>query len=141
MSNVLLSVASLGKRFGGFVALSEVNLEVMTGERLGLIGPNGSGKSTFVDCLCGALRNEAGEIIFGGQNLNGMPAYQRTRLGIARSFQLPRPFSTLTLAENVSVPILYAANAKGAPLTTDVRRRSEALLDLVGLLSSRQQTC
>jgi branched-chain amino acid transport system ATP-binding protein len=134
MSNVLLSIAGLGKRFGGFIALSDVNLEVIEGERLGLIGPNGSGKSTLVNCVCGALRNETGQMMFGGHKLNGMPAYQRTRLGIARSFQLPRPFSTLTLAENVGVPLLYATSTKRAWAITEQRQRCEALLDLVGLL-------
>ena len=88
-----------------------IELEVARGERLGLIGPNGSGKSTLVNCLSGTLRNEAGTVRFDGHRLDGMPAHQRTRLGLARSFQLPRPFGTLTLAENLRIPILYAANA------------------------------
>ena len=61
MSGPLLTVTGLGKRFGGFVALSDVNLEVAAGQRLGLIGPNGSGKSTLVNCLCGTLRNDTGQ--------------------------------------------------------------------------------
>jgi branched-chain amino acid transport system ATP-binding protein len=134
MSNVLLTVAGLGKRFGGFIALSEVGLQVMEGERLGLIGPNGSGKSTLVNCLCGTLHNDTGQITFGGYKLNGMSAHRRTRLGIARSFQLPRPFPTLTLAENVRVPILYAADIKRDRVVTDPRQRCEELLDMVGLL-------
>lgn len=105
MSNALLTVAGLGKRFGGFIALSDIELEVVQGERLGLIGPNGSGKSTLVNCLCGTLRNDSGQVTFGGHRLDGLSAHRRTRLGIARSFQLPRPFPTLTLAENVRVPI------------------------------------
>ena len=134
MSNALLRVTGLGKRFGGFVALSDVDLHVAEGERLGLIGPNGSGKSTLVNCLCGTLRNHVGEVSFGGHQLNGLSAYQRTRLGLARSFQLPRPFPTLTLAENVRVPILYAADVKPGRVTADPRRRCEELLDMVGLL-------
>jgi branched-chain amino acid transport system ATP-binding protein len=134
MSNVLLTVAGLGKRFGGFIALSEVELQVKEGERLGLIGPNGSGKSTLVNCLCGTLHNDTGQVTFGGYKLNGMSAHQRTRLGIARSFQLPRPFPTLTLAENVRVPILYAADIKRDRVVTDPRQRCEELLDMVGLL-------
>ncbi|WP_158927098.1 ABC transporter ATP-binding protein [Acidisphaera sp. S103] len=134
MSNVLLTVAGLGKRFGGFVALSEVALQIVEGERLGLIGPNGSGKSTLVNCLCGTLHNDSGQVTFGGRKLNGLSAHQRTRLGIARSFQLPRPFPTLTLAENVRVPILYTANIKRGRVVADPRQRCEELLDLVGLL-------
>jgi len=134
MSNTLLSVAGLGKRFGGFTALNDVDLDVAEGERLGLIGPNGSGKSTLVNCLCGTLRNDMGKVTFGGHALNGMAAHRRTRLGMARSFQLPRPFTTLTLAENIRVPILYAANVKTGGHAVDPRERCDALLDMVGLL-------
>jgi branched-chain amino acid transport system ATP-binding protein len=134
MSNALLTVAGLGKRFGGFIALSDVDLQVAEGERLGLIGPNGSGKSTLVNCLCGTLRNDTGQVIFNGHKLDGLSAHQRTRLGMARSFQLPRPFPTLTLAENVRVPILYAADVKVGRIVVDPRERCDELLDLVGLL-------
>ena len=135
MSDALLTVSGLGKRFGGFVALADVELRVKEGERLGLIGPNGSGKSTLVNCLCGTLRNDTGDVIFDGHRLNGLSAHQRTRLGVARSFQLPRPFSTMTLAENIRVPILYAADVKSGRTVTDPRRRCEELLDMVGLLA------
>jgi branched-chain amino acid transport system ATP-binding protein len=135
MSDAILTVAGLGKRFGGFVALAEVQLQVAEGERLGLIGPNGSGKSTLVNCLCGTLRNDTGKVTFRGHELNGLSAHQRTRLGIARSFQLPRPFPTLTLAENVRVPILYAADVKAGRLAQDPLQRCEELLDMVGLLA------
>ena len=108
----LLQVAGLGKRFGGFVALDGIDLEVRRGERLGLIGPNGSGKSTLVNCICGTLRNEQGSVRFAEEPMDGLAAHQRTRLGLARSFQLPRPFASLTLAENVRMPILYAVNAR-----------------------------
>jgi branched-chain amino acid transport system ATP-binding protein len=134
MSEVLLTVAGLGKRFGGFIALADVDLEVAEGERLGLIGPNGSGKSTLVNCLCGTLQNDTGQVTFGGDKLNGLSAHQRTRRGMARSFQLPRPFPTLTLAENIRVPILYAADVKTGRIVIDPRQRCEELLDMVGLL-------
>jgi branched-chain amino acid transport system ATP-binding protein len=133
--DALLTITGLGKRFGGFVALSDVELHVAEGERLGLIGPNGSGKSTLVNCLCGTLRNDAGEVVFSGRALNGLSAHQRRRLGMARSFQLPRPFPTLSLAENVRVPILYATNPKVGRIVTDPRQRCEELLDMVGLLA------
>ena len=93
MAAQLLEVERLSKRFGGFVALDDINLAVTAGERVGLIGPNGSGKSTLVNCLCGTLVNEAGAVRFEGRNLAGQSAHQRTRLGMARSFQLPRPFA------------------------------------------------
>ena len=109
----LLQVDGVGKRFGGFTALQDIELEVRPGERLGLIGPNGSGKSTLVNCICGTLRNETGSVSFAGEGLDGLTAHERTRRGLARSFQLPRPFGSLTLAENLRIPILYAVNARG----------------------------
>jgi len=131
----LLEIAALGKRFGGFVALDGIDLEVRAGERLGLIGPNGSGKSTLVNCISGTLRNESGAVRFGGQDLNGLKAFQRTRLGLARSFQLPRPFRSMTVAENMRIPLLYTVNARpGAHLGNDaIAARCVELLRLVGL--------
>ncbi len=109
----LLQVDNLGKRFGGFVALENISLSVPAGERLGLIGPNGSGKSTLVNCICGTLRNEQGVVRFDGRKLDGLDAHQRTRLGLSRSFQLPRPFVSLSLADNIRVPLLYTVASRG----------------------------
>ena len=102
----LLHVHNISKRFGGFVALDGIELEVQPGERLGLIGPNGSGKSTLVNCICGALQNEQGSVHFDGHAVDGLAAHQRTHRGLARSFQLPRPFVSLNLADNLRVPML-----------------------------------
>jgi branched-chain amino acid transport system ATP-binding protein len=129
----ILQVSGLGKRFGGFVALADVELEVGRGERLGLIGPNGSGKSTLVNCLCGTLRNESGSVTFDGHTLDGLKAHQRTRLGLSRTFQLPRPFGTLTLAENLRIPILYAVHTRAGGGASDIDQRCMALLEMVGL--------
>src|SRR6059036_1316135 len=108
----LLAVENLSKRFGGFVALDGIALDVAPGERLGLIGPNGSGKSTLVNCICGTLRNETGSVTFDGRKLDGLAAHQRTILGLARSFQLPRPFHSLSVADNLRIPLLYAVKAR-----------------------------
>ncbi len=131
----LLQVASVGKRFGGFVALESIELEVQEGERLGLIGPNGSGKSTLVNCICGTLQNETGSVRFAGETLDGLTAHERTRRGLARSFQLPRPFASLSLADNLRIPILYAVNARssGAIAGSAIPARCRDLLDMVGL--------
>src|SRR6201999_3303241 len=101
MAGPLLEVTGLSKRFGGFVALDGIDLSVAQGERVGLIGPNGSGKSTLVNCMCGTLHNETGSVRFDGHVMNGLAAHERTHLGMARSFQLPRPFVSLTVAENL----------------------------------------
>src|SRR5262249_39958833 len=108
----LLDVHGLSKRFGGFGALDGIDLAVERGERIGLIGHNGSGKSTLVNCICGTLINETGTVHFDGTSVDGLLTHERTRRGMARSFQLPRPFATLTVAENLRVPMLYAVNAR-----------------------------
>ena len=135
MSAPILEVADLAKRFGGFVALEGIQLMVRPGERLGLIGPNGSGKSTLVNCLCGTLRHESGTVRFDGRVLNGLAAHERTRLGLARSFQLPRPFASLTVAENLRVPLLYTVNARPERklVASEIDARCLELLGLVGL--------
>ena len=133
--STLLHVSGLGKRFGGFVALEGIDLDLPQGQRLGLIGPNGSGKSTFVNCVCGTLHNETGTVQFDGHNIDGLSAHERTRNGMARSFQLPRPFASLTLAENLRVPILYAVNARtaGRIAPAAIAARCKDVLALVGL--------
>ena len=131
----ILEVDNLGKRFGGFLALDGVNLSVAPGERLGLIGPNGSGKSTLVNCMCGTLINETGVVRFAGESVNGLAAHERTRRGIARSFQLPRPFHTLSVAENLRIPLLYTCNARpGTHMSAaEIDARCAELAGFVGL--------
>jgi len=137
----LLEVDSLSKRFGGFVALDAITLSVTAGERLGLIGPNGSGKSTLVNCICGTLTNEIGTVRFEGATMNGLTAHERTRRGLARSFQLPRPFTSLSVTENLRVPLLYTVNARSGPhlSAAAVDERAAELLSLVGLADKAKQ--
>ena len=134
-AETLLEVKGLGKRFGGFVALDGIDLTIARGERLGLIGPNGSGKSTLVNCLCGTLKNETGSVTFDGRPLDGLIAHERTRLGLARSFQLPKPFHSLNLIDNIRVPLLYTVNARPGHRLSDeqVEARCRELLHEVGL--------
>lgn len=131
----LLEVENVGKRFGGFVALDGINMSVAQGERVGLIGPNGSGKSTLVNCMCGTLINESGVVRFNGESVNGLAAHERTRRGMARSFQLPRPFTTMTVSENLRVPLLYTCNARpGTKMTpAELDARCAELSGFVGL--------
>ena len=88
--------------------MSNVNLDVRSGERLGLIGPNGSGKTTLINCISGTIRNYTGDVQFNGASLNDLKAYQRARMGIARSFQIPKPFQSMTIKQNLMVPLEYA---------------------------------
>ena len=131
MEEALLQVKDVTKRFGGFVALDCVNVEVFPGERLGLIGPNGSGKSTLVNCISGMLRNESGSILFDGADIRGLPAHQRTRRGIARSFQIPKPFKSMTVLENLAIPLEYAAREWAHP--SQVIDDAMAILTQIGL--------
>ena len=108
----LLQVTNVSKHFGGFTALAGVSIEIAQGERFGLIGPNGSGKTTLINCISGLLRNESGTILFGNREISRLPAFQRTRLGIARSFQVPRPFHTMSVLENLLVPSAYVGHLK-----------------------------
>jgi branched-chain amino acid transport system ATP-binding protein len=99
-----------------------------------LIGPNGSGKSTLVNCICGTLQNETGSVSFDGELLNGTNAHQRTRRGLSRTFQLPRPFASLSLADNLRIPLLYTVAARGAAHSSAaIETRCVDLLREVGL--------
>ena len=131
----LLQVDQVVKRFGGFVALDGINLSVAPGERLGLIGPSGSGKSTLVNCICGTLQNETGSVQFEGRKMDGLAAHQRTILGLARSFQLPRPFHSMSVADNLRIPLLYAVKARSGShvAKADADERCVEYLRLVGL--------
>jgi branched-chain amino acid transport system ATP-binding protein len=109
----ILEVSQVAKHFGGFTALHSIDLKLNKGERLGLIGPNGSGKTTLINCISGALQNDGGSIKFEGRELSGLQAFQRTKLGIARSFQIPRPFRSMTVLENLMVPLAYVCGTSG----------------------------
>jgi branched-chain amino acid transport system ATP-binding protein len=123
MSEPLLHVTALSKSFGAFRALSDVNLSVGPSERLGIIGPNGSGKTTLINCVSGTLLPDAGRITFRGREVTRVPAHRRARLGIARSFQIPQPFTGMSVLENLLVPLDYVG--RSGP---DARARAAAVL-------------
>ena len=112
MAGALLEIDGVTKRFGGFTALNRVSLHVRAGERFGLIGPNGSGKTTLINCVSGSLPADGGRIVFEGRDITTMPAHRRTRLGIVRSFQIPKPFTSMTVLENLGIPLENAAHAR-----------------------------
>jgi branched-chain amino acid transport system ATP-binding protein len=112
MASALLEVQGIVKRFGGFTALNRVSIQVKPGERFGLIGPNGSGKTTLINCISGALHADQGRIVFDGRDITTLPAHQRTRLGIARSFQIPKPFASMSVRDNLGIPLEYAGHAR-----------------------------
>jgi branched-chain amino acid transport system ATP-binding protein len=134
----VLQVKALSKRFGGFLAVSRLSFEVRKGEILGLIGPNGSGKSTTFNLIAGALPPSSGSILFEGTEIAGMPAHLICRKGVARTFQIPRPFRKLSLLENVTLAAFYGAAGDIAP--GEARRRASEALDRVGLPSDAVAT-
>jgi branched-chain amino acid transport system ATP-binding protein len=134
----MLTLSSVSKRFGGFLAVNQVSFEVKAGEILGLIGPNGSGKSTTFSLIAGMFRPTAGSIRFNGEEIGGLPAHRVCRLGIGRTFQIPRPFRKLSLLENVTLAGYYGAG--GTIGRTEARRRAEVALHLVGLPADEAAT-
>jgi len=127
----VLSVKDVSKSFDGFLAVNRVSFNVATGEILGLIGPNGSGKSTTFNLIAGTLRPSAGSIAFENQEIAGLPAHRICRKGLARTFQIPRPFRRLGLRENVTLAAFYGG--RGVTSRAEAEAHAVAALDLVGL--------
>ena len=127
----MLTVEGLTKRFGGFLAVSQVSFQVREGEILGLIGPNGSGKSTTFNLIAGNLRPSSGSIRLDGAEIGGLAAHAICRQGVARTFQIPRPFRKLSLLENVTLAAYYGQ--AGSIGRSEAQRRAEEALGLVGL--------
>jgi branched-chain amino acid transport system ATP-binding protein len=127
----LLAVRGLTKRFGGFAAVSEVSFEIAQGEILGLIGPNGSGKSTTFSLIAGLHKPTAGEVLFDGERISGLPPHAICRRGIGRTFQIPRPFRKMSILDNARLAAYYG----GATSVTrdEATRHACEALDLVGL--------
>jgi ABC-type branched-subunit amino acid transport system ATPase component/ABC-type branched-subunit amino acid transport system permease subunit len=130
---VLLSVESVAKRFGGVTVLSDVTFEVRRGARIGLIGPNGAGKTTLFNLLTGHLRPDGGTIVFAGRDIGGLNAPARCDLGIARTFQVPQGFPSMTPYENVQV----AAVGVGVKDVDTAVMEALRIVGLVGKAHSR----
>jgi branched-chain amino acid transport system ATP-binding protein len=120
MTMNILEATGITKRFGGFTALASFDFTLAKGERLGLIGPNGSGKSTFVNCLTGITAAEEGSIAFDGIDITRTPAWLRARRGLARTYQIPRPFRGMTIQENIEVPLRFAVGHKSASAISEL---------------------
>jgi branched-chain amino acid transport system ATP-binding protein len=134
----ILSVSGLTKRFAGLVALSDVSFELKRGEILGLIGPNGAGKTTLISLISGTLAATEGGTMFDGDDINGLPAFRRARLGIGRTFQIMRPFPGLSVLDNVAVGALFGTGGGNRELP---RARALAIekLEFVGLAHRAEQ--
>src|SRR5260370_10690688 len=128
----------LSKRFGGFLAVNRVSFEVREGESVGRIGPKGSGKSTTFNLIAGTLRPTAGAIRFRDEDITGLPAHEICHRGIARTFQIPRPFRKLSLIDNVTLAAYYGEAGRIA--RDEARRRAEGALGPLRLASGPATT-
>ncbi len=127
----VLETIKLSKRFGGVDALHGVDLALYEGEILGLIGPNGAGKTTFINIVTGLDRPSGGEVKFRGEPIRGRPAYRVAQLGLARTFQVVKPFRHLSVIENVAVGAMFGA--QGTARTAKAFDRAEEVLTMVGM--------
>ena len=124
----LLRAESIGKTFRGVAALAGASLEVAEGEILGIIGPNGAGKTTLFNVIAGVFRPTSGKVIFKGRDITSLPPHRRLRLGIARTFQLIKPFGSLSVYENIVV----GASGRGRSLQA-ARSRADDVVEHLGL--------
>lgn len=122
----ILELADISKRFGALLATDSLSLQLKAGEALGIIGPNGSGKTTIFNIITGLIRADSGRILFEGTDITRMPAFERCRRGIARSFQIPHPFAGMSVFENL---LVGAAFGDGKPERAVYDRCAEILAE------------
>lgn len=139
MPEHLLRLQEVRKRFGGVYALRGVSLEVRPGEIVGLIGPNGSGKSTLINVAAGYYPRDAGRIWFAGTDITVLPPHRRAQMGLARTYQQPRPFGSMNARDNVAAGALFG-RGDGAGTPDDARGAAEQWLELLGLQAVRDHT-
>lgn len=125
----LLEGRKITKRFGGLLALNNVDFYVDEDEIVGLIGPNGAGKTTLFNIIAGTFPPTSGELTFNGKKITGLKPHQMCRLGIARTFQTPKPFPNMTVFENILVPIIFGRRESN----TSIKKEAEKILETFGL--------
>jgi branched-chain amino acid transport system ATP-binding protein len=128
---VLLELAGVSKSYGALKATDNLTLTVAEGEALGVIGPNGAGKSTMFNLITGDVAPDAGRVMFAGTDITGMPAHARSRLGIGRSYQIPQPFTNMTVFENLLVGAIFG----GRQRERDSYERCAQVLEITELIS------
>jgi branched-chain amino acid transport system ATP-binding protein len=125
----LLEAQGITKKFGGIVALKDVDLRLDEGEILGLIGPNGSGKTTLFNVICGFYKPENGKVMLDGKDITGLPPNKICRLGIGRTFQIAKPFPKMTVYENTKAAALFSGRVD----TNDTESQCMEVLKFTGL--------
>jgi branched-chain amino acid transport system ATP-binding protein len=131
----MLEVKGLSKNFGGLAAVSDLSFALRRGEIFGVIGPNGAGKTTLLNLITGYLAPSRGSILFEGRELRGLPPYEICHLGIARTFQVVRPFAEMSVVDNVMTGALFAP--RGRISMTAARARVDRALEMVDLIDKR----
>lgn len=134
----LLKLEKVTKRFGGLVAVNNVSLEVEPGESIGIVGPNGSGKTTLYNIISGVYIADEGKIIFEENDITRLPPYKRAPLGIGRTFQIPRPFSSASVRENVAVGAMFGT-LSGKVSVDESLEIADRYIELVGLTPHRDK--
>ena len=134
MDEPILSVRAVTKRFGGLEALKDVSFDVRKGEVVGLMGPNGAGKTTLLNVIAGEYAPDAGTIMFKGQDVTGCPPHRACHLGMARTYQIPQPFVTLTARENLMVSAVFGRQLKTRTADIDY----DKIFDLVNLTDKKE---
>lgn len=134
----LLKLENITKRFGGLVAVNNVSLEIQPGEAIGIVGPNGSGKTTLYNVISGVYPPEEGRVIFEGKDITPLPPYKRAPLGLGRTFQIPRPFSSASVRENVAVGAMFGT-LSGKVGVDESLEIADRYIELVGLSPHRDK--
>ncbi len=132
MSEPILKVEALTRRFGGVIAVNDVTLTLQRGEIVGLIGPNGAGKTTLVNLVTGFVPKLSGRVLFNGKDISRLPPHRIAQRGVARTFQIVQPFSEMTVLENVMAGALFAGGKAGMRAAVDKARH---YLEFTGLTS------
>ncbi len=134
----LLRLENITKRFGGLVAVDDVSLEIEEGELIAIVGPNGAGKTTLFNVISGVFLPEEGRVFFEDKDITELPAYKRAPLGLGRTFQIPRPFSSASVRENVAIGGMFGTLA-GQVTVDDSLEIADHYIDLVGLQDHRNK--
>ncbi len=132
----ILKVSNVSKHFGGLTAVNDVSLSINEGETVGLMGPNGAGKTTLINMICGSYAVDSGKIEFLGKDITRLPPWKRCKLGICRTYQIPRPFPELTTLASVCVSALYGKDRPNRSLE-DAMTEATHYLEFVGLFGKR----
>ncbi len=134
METPILSIKGLTKRFGGLVAVDDVGFDVNAGDTIGLMGPNGAGKSTLLNIVAGEYRPDSGKIKFKDRRIEGLSSHRICRYGIGRTYQIPRPFTHLSVLENVMVAAIFGSGLRKA----HAEKEAEKILEITELTEKKR---